>query len=67
MRINAEILGKQYLEESFDFHHGGYTNMCLFLENLAPITNNGGTFPDDNSKITKMIQNTWGCYQGFMH
>lgn len=44
------------LTQTIKFNLGGHINHSIYWENLAPIGQGGGEFPDDNSALTKSVK-----------
>ena len=50
------------LTNTIKFNLGGHINHSIYWENLAPIGQGGGEFPDENSVLTKQIKAQFGSY-----
>ena len=50
------------LTQTIKFNLGGHINHSIYWENLAPIGQGGGEYPDENSPFTKQVQNQFGSY-----
>merc|ERR1711972_1271603 len=50
----------QRLCDEVHFNAGGYNTHNVYWENLAPKGNPGGLLPDENSKLAKLVCDTFG-------
>ena len=48
------------LTQTIKFNLGGHINHSIYWENLAPIGQGGGEYPDENSPFTKQVVNQFG-------
>jgi Fe-Mn family superoxide dismutase len=44
------------LTQTIKFNLGGHINHSIYWENLAPIGQGGGEYPDENSALTKQVK-----------
>mmetsp|Transcript_13003 Transcript_13003/g.25236 ORF Transcript_13003/g.25236 Transcript_13003/m.25236 type:complete len:227 (-) Transcript_13003:183-863(-) len=51
------------LQTPLKFNGGGHVNHCLFWENLAPASSNGGGEP--TGEVGKAITSKWGSFDSF--
>lgn len=54
------------LTQTIKFNLGGHINHSIYWENLAPIGQGGGEFPDDNSPLTKQVKEQFGSYENLI-
>jgi Fe-Mn family superoxide dismutase len=54
------------LTQTIKFNLGGHVNHYIYWENLAPIGQGGGEFPDEASPLTKQVKEQFGSYDGLI-
>ena len=54
------------LTQTIKFNLGGHINHSIYWENLAPIGQGGGEFPDENSPLTKQVVAQFGSYENLI-
>jgi Fe-Mn family superoxide dismutase len=51
------------LTQTIKFNLGGHINHSIYWENLAPIGQGGGEFPNEASPLTKQVKEQYGSYE----
>lgn len=54
------------LTNTIKFNLGGHINHSIYWENLAPIGQGGGEYPDENSALTKQVKAQYGSYEALI-
>ena len=54
------------LQPTIIFNGGSHINHSMYWENLSPISQNGGKFPDASSLLAKKIEQSWGSKEKFI-
>lgn len=54
------------LTQTIKFNLGGHINHSIYWENLAPIGQGGGEYPDENSLFTKQVVAQFGSYENLI-
>ena len=54
------------LTNTIKFNLGGHINHSIYWENLAPIGQGGGEFPDENSALTKQVKEQFESYENLI-
>ena len=54
------------LTQTIKFNLGGHINHSIYWENLAPIGQGGGEYPDENSAFTKQVVSQYGSYENLI-
>lgn len=54
------------LTQTIKFNLGGHINHSIYWENLAPIGQGGGEYPDENSAFTKQVVAQFGSYENLI-
>ena len=54
------------LTQTIKFNLGGHINHSIYWENLAPIGQGGGEFPEESSPLTVQVKQQFGSYENLI-
>ena len=54
------------LTQTIKFNLGGHINHSIYWENLAPIGQGGGEYPDEESPFTQQVVKQYGSYENLI-
>lgn len=54
------------MSQNIKFNLGGHVNHSIFWENLAPVGQDGGVFPDQNSNFSKHVISQFGSFDALI-